>query len=407
MPVEHLLFAMPASLYSAKARAYLRTHRIPHREVPPGDPRYVNEVVPAIGRWIIPVLKTPDGTLIQDTVDVIDRLDRDLSPELSAYPATPVHRVIAHLLDLFGGEGLLRPAMHYRWNFDEANLDFLANDFSAALVLDPDPEAKRAAFDFASSRMRRVTTRFGVTPETIPDVERSFLRFLDLFDAHLADAPYLLGGRPTIADFAFAGPLYAHLSRDPYPSMLMKRHARRVYRWTERMNAPGLDSGEYGDRGPELFPDDAVPATLCDLLAYIGEEFTADILAQVAGADAWLAANPQAAEGDLIGGRPDRRAIGTTMLRWRGHAVEVGVLPYRVHMLQRLQRAFADTAPATQNTLTALFAKSGLEPLLGARPRRRVERRENVEVWGRAQEPNLPATHASHADSSPSASGTT
>ena len=390
MTTEHTLYTMSASLYSAKARAYLRTHRIPHQEVPPGDPRYIDEVIPQIGRWIIPVLQTPEGTLIQDTVDIIDHLDRQVSPGLSAYPATPVHRVLAHLLELFGGEGLLRPAMHYRWNFDEANAEFLSHDFSAALVLDPDPQAKRAAFELASSRMRKVTIRFGVTPGTVPDVERSYLRFLELFDAHLAESPYLLGGRPTIADFAFAGPLYAHLSRDPYPSTIMKLHARRVYRWTERMNAPGLDSGEYGDRGPELFPDDDVPETLYRLLAYIGEELTPDVLAQVAGAERWLQENPQTAEGDLIGGRPDRRAIGTTQLQWRGHTVEIGVLPYRIYMLQRLQHAFSNTTPAAQATLTDLFAKANLEPLLHARPRRRVERRENLEVWGQAQQPNLP-----------------
>jgi glutathione S-transferase len=392
MPQEHLLYTMPASLYSAKARAYLRTHCVPHRELPPGHKTYAEEVIPQIGRWIIPVLRTPEGALIQDTVAIIDHLDRDVAPELSAHPSTPVHRVLAHLLELFGGEGLLRPAMHYRWNFDEANLDFLRRDFSAALLLDPDPEAKQAVFDFASSRMRKVTVRFGVTPETIPDVERSYLRFLELLDAHLADSPYLLGGRPTIADFGFAGPLYAHLSRDPYPSMLMKRHGRRVHRWSERMNAPGLDSGEYGDRGPELFADDGVPPTLRELLAFIGEDFTPDILAQVAGADEWLDANPDTAEGDVVGGRPDRRAIATTTLRWRGHEMQVGVLPYRVYMLQRLQQAFADVPAGAQDALSTLFAQAGLQALLHARPRRRVERRGNLEVWGEPQEPSLPAS---------------
>jgi hypothetical protein len=38
------------------------------------------------------------------------------------------------------------------------------------------------------------------------------------------------------------GPLYAHLARDPYPSVLMKQQAQRVWRWVERMNAPVLDA---------------------------------------------------------------------------------------------------------------------------------------------------------------------
>ena len=108
----YVLYAMPASLYSGKARSYLRTHRIGYVERAPGDPRYSGEIEPVIGRWIIPVLQTPDGTIVQDTVDIIDHLDATVPPERSAYPATAVQRTVAHLLELFGGEGLLRPAMH-------------------------------------------------------------------------------------------------------------------------------------------------------------------------------------------------------------------------------------------------------------------------------------------------------
>jgi len=106
----YTLYAMPASLYSGKARSYLRKHHIDYVEIAPGDARYTDQVVPSIGRWIIPVLQTGDGTLVQDTVDIIDHLDAGVTAERSAYPSTPVHRAIAHLLELFGGEGLLRPA---------------------------------------------------------------------------------------------------------------------------------------------------------------------------------------------------------------------------------------------------------------------------------------------------------
>ncbi len=83
----YILFAMPASLYSGKARSYLRTHRIEYVERAPGDARYSGEIDPAIGRWIIPVLQTPDGTLVQDTVDIIDFLDAGSPPA-----APPIRR---------------------------------------------------------------------------------------------------------------------------------------------------------------------------------------------------------------------------------------------------------------------------------------------------------------------------
>ena len=387
----YVLYAMPASLYSGKARSYLRTHRIEYVERAPGDPRYGGEIEPVIGRWIIPVLQAPDGTIVQDTVDIIDHLDATQPAQRSAYPATAVQRTVAHLLELFGGEGLLRPAMHYRWDFDDTNVPFLAKDFSAALVVGADDATRDAVFAFASDRMRSATASFGVTEELVPDIERSYEEFLALFDAHLAGSPYLLGGRPTIADYGFVGPLYAHLARDPYPSVLMKQRAQRVWRWVERMNAPVVDASEYGDCSEELFAGDAVPDTLRALLAYIGDEYLDEAMAQVAAVDAWLADHPEVVDGEVVLGKPKRRLSGTTTFSWRGRDMTVAVVPYRMFLLKRIQDAYGAAAPAEQATIRALFAEAGLDPLLDVRPRRWVVRSDNREVWGPVQDPVLPS----------------
>lgn len=387
---RYVLYAMPGSLYSGKARSYLRSHRIDYVERVPGDPRYSDGVVAAIGRWIIPVLETPDGTLVQDTVDIIDLLDATEPPGRSALPATPVHRAVAHLLELFGGEGLLRPAMHYRWNFDDTNVAFLSRDFSASLVLGGDDATREAVFAFSSDRMRSATTAFGVSEELVPEIERSYLEFLDLFDAHLAGSPYLLGGRPTIGDHGFMGPLFAHLARDPYPSVLMKQRAQRVWRWVERMNAPTADAGEYGDHPEELFPGDGVPDTLRAMMTYIGQEFLDEAVAQVVAVDDWLAEHPEVAEGEVVLGKPTRRISGTTTFSWRGRPMTVAVVPYRLYLVKRLQDAVAGADAAGRAAVRAVFSEAGLEPLLDIRPRRWVERSDNHEVWGPLQEPHRP-----------------
>jgi glutathione S-transferase len=380
---------MPASLYSGKARSYLRTHRIPYLERAPGDPRYSGEIEPVTGRWIIPVLQDPDGTIVQDTVDIIEHLEATVDAAQSAFPATALMRTVAHLLEMFGGEGMLRPAMHYRWDFDEVNVPFLAKDFSSVLVVGADDATRDAVFAFASQRMRDATASFGVTPEAVPEIERSYEEFLDLFDAHLAGTPFLLGGRPTIADYGFMGPLYAHLARDPYPSVLMKQRAQRVWRWVERMNAPVLDASEFGDCGTELFADDAVPDTLRALLAYVGEEFTPEVTALVGAVDGWLAEHPETDDGDVVLGKPKRRLSGTTTYTWRDQPMTIAVVPYRMFMLKRIQDSYAAASEAGQASIRRLFAAAGLEPLLLLRPRRWVLRRDNREVWGPAQEPIL------------------
>ena len=397
-----VLYAMRSSLYSAKARSYLVKQRIDYVERPPGDPRFPAEVVPEIGRWIIPVLQTADGQLIQDTCDIIDYFDAAMPPERSAKPAAGVQNIVTRVLEMFGSEGLMRPALHYRWNFDALNMPFVGEDFGRGLMLqdgsstfafgpeiDPsDGAAARAEVSkFAADRMRALTLDFGVNPETIPEVERSYHEFLALLSAHLETAPYLLGGRPTLGDFGFIAPLYAHLSRDPEPSLIMKREAWPVWRWVERMNSPVADCGEYGDIPRELFTDDSIPPTIVALLAYIGREFAAEVAAHVGFIDAWLEENAEVAEGDVVGGRPHKRSLGLVTWNWRGHEIKTNAIPYRLLHLQRIQAAFAEADPAAQAAASELLGDAGLSGLLELKARRRVVRSDNREVWGVEQQP--------------------
>jgi hypothetical protein len=71
----HILYGVPHSLYTGKSRAYLRKQGFTYVERTPADPRFRAEIVPRIGRGIIPVLVTPDGEVIQDTVDILDHFE--------------------------------------------------------------------------------------------------------------------------------------------------------------------------------------------------------------------------------------------------------------------------------------------------------------------------------------------
>jgi glutathione S-transferase len=385
----YILYAAPLSLYSGKARSYLRKHGIERVERSVGDPRFGQEILPQIGRLIMPVLETPQGEIVQDTVDIIDHFETTVAPERSAYPGTATQRVVAHLLDMFGGEGMLRPAMHYRWNFDEVNMPFISDELATALAPAGDRDVREQVFAWASGALREAATAVGVTERSVPEIERSYEEFLALLNAHLETAPYLLGGRPTIGDFGFMGPLYAHLARDPQPSLIMKRRAGRVWRWVERMNSPSLDAGEYLDYPQQLFADDEIPATLRALMAYIGEEHVAEMLSQVSFMDDWFAEHEESVEGEVFAYDVAKRFLGMATFEWRGQEMSVGVGPYRMLMLQRLQDAFAACSEHERHAVRGLFRSVGLEPLLDARPRRRVARAGNREVWGALQEASL------------------
>lgn len=408
-----VLYAMRSSLYSSKARSYLLKQGIDYTETPPGDPSYTEEVVPEIGRWIIPVFKTADGQLIQDTEDIIDHLDAQVPAERSADPSDGVLTVLSRVMSMFGSEGLMRPALHFRWNFDGENMPFVLEDFGRGLVLPggtnafdttsfdigdeaaaSESEARAQIAEFAGNRMRDLTVEFGVNPETIPEIERSYAEFLALLSAHFEVAPYLLGGRPTRGDFAFMGPLYAHLSRDPYPSAIMKRDAWPVWSWVERMLVPIAGTGQYGAVPTSLFAGDKLPSTLHDLLAYMGREFADEVVAHVKFIDDYLAENPETAEDEVLAGKATRRSLGKVTWNWHGHEITTHAIPYRILHLQKIQAAFEALDSQAQSDTREILREAGLDVLLDAKARRRVKRSNNVEVWGEAQEPHIPTATA-------------
>ena len=177
----------------------------------------------AVGRWIIPCMETPDGTIIQDGADIIDHFERGPGQSLREVQRIPDLAAVARgrsVFELFGGEGLLRPAMHYRWNFDEREpgvLDLGVRTPDRPAGTEQPRRPNRASSTAAAGCARRQRS-FGVTPESQPLIETAFHEWLDLFEAHLVDHPYLLGNRPTIGDYGLIAAMWAHLYRDPAPT---------------------------------------------------------------------------------------------------------------------------------------------------------------------------------------------
>lgn len=383
--MTYTLYGMAGSLYTARARSYMRVNAVPFTEIKAGSEEFNSTVVPAIGRWIIPVIKTQDGMLIQDGADIIDHLDAAGFSKQPIYPDDPQMLAIAHLFELFGSHGLLRPAMHYRWNFDDQNLGFLRETFRDVLPSGLPAEAEEAAFLHASGRMRQAAQLFGVTGETYALVEQSHAQFLDLLDQHLRSVPFVLGGHPTIADYGLIGAMYAHLGRDPAPLHLMQTKAPSVFRWVERMNmAETFIDARAANCGNELFQSDQLPETLTAIMRFIAEDYLVEIAAHVEHTNDWLAQNPEIGVGTPANSKSLKSGIGLAPFNWRGAEIKTIVIPYRLFLLHRLQDAVERQSQADQSQITTLFAEHGLGDLLSMRTTRRVEREDNQEVWGEA-----------------------
>lgn len=381
---RYKFFSWSLSLYSGKARAYLIKQHIDFDDLSPASQYYENTIRPAIGRWIIPVMQTPDGEIVQDGTDIIDWFEDRGMARLPAYPDTPRQLVTSLIMELFGGEGMLRPAMHYRWNFDEDNLAFIAQQFGLFSMPHVPPAERHDMAVHAMGRMRKAALMFGVNETTAPHIEAAYMEMLAEFEAHFAAHPYLLGGAPSIGDYGLFASLFAHLGRDPHPIRLMQNHAPALFRWTERMRNPSADMVEFIDYPQQRLADDAVPDTVQTLLRRVASDYLPEVKAMVAYTNDWLAAHEPPADG-IVGddgsGGAHNRSIGYCTFRWRGVDVSAAVFPYRIFMLQRMQDAYDRCDDAEKAAVDALLADTGLSDIMTARCTRRVERQENKEVW--------------------------
>ena len=374
MAGQHILYAMPHSLYSGRARSYLIKNRIPFAERSTGHESFKAEVLPKSELPTIPTLVTPDGDVIRDGAAIIEHFEA--ANGRPCRPLGPRQQVISALFDVIGTDGLLRPAMHYRWNFPEDNLEFVRHHFLHSQRDVPQREEKTEAM---MNRMRHAAMIFGVTERSQKIVEDLYLQYLDALNTHFNCFPYLLGWRPCIGDFGLLGPMHAHLGRDPYPARLMQRRAPAVYRWVERMNREDQDAPEFFDAASDFVAEDEVPETLVQVLKILAEDFVPETRAAAALINSWLNERQPAAGSRAVGRLAE--ALGTADFNVRGEQITALAQPHRFYLLQRVHDAFADFSQEKRDQVRSLLEACGMEQVLTTTLVRRMARCNNLEVW--------------------------
>ncbi|WP_439134031.1 glutathione S-transferase family protein [Pseudomaricurvus sp.] len=357
---QHQLIGAEVSLYTGKLRCYLKYKNIPFEEVIASKEVFRDVILPRTGVSYIPIMITEDDVALQDTTEIIDFFEQRY-PEHSIYPAGACQKLIALLLETYGDEWLVIPAMHYRWSFEE-NREFAMAEFGRTSAPNASAEEQQAIGQANSKPFAGALPRLGVTAENIPAIEKSYLAMLSDLDAHFQQHPFLLGNKPCIGDFGLIGPLYAHLYRDPYSGRLMEERAPHVAAWVKRMIDPEPQTGEF-------LPDDQVPETLLPILARMFAEqgpVLQETLSQVAN---WATSHDD---------KSLPRAIGEIAFAIEGVEATRLTFPYMQWMWQRCVDAYQQLNAAEQSQ-TAEFLNNvpGAVSLLSTPIEHRVVRKNN------------------------------
>lgn len=364
------LYGAPCSLYTAKVRSALRKQRVAFRECFASHPDYRERIQPAARNHRVPVVEFPDGAIVQDSAEILDHMaGRGL---LGVAPSGAL-RVVELFIEAYADRAMLRPAMHYRWNFRAENEAFIIGEF-ARLVARGDTARGLETGRMLAGRMAAYLPPLGITESSIPAIEAQYLALLDRLDRHFATAPYLLGGSPSRADYGLMGPLHAHLGRDPFPAALMQSKAALVYRWTERMNAGEDTSPEFPDTAPGFAASDTLRAVLDLMAGEFGPELR-ETLKLFAG---WAAEHADLAAGSPVSPKgADQPSFGPIRFEIQGTTIEVMSAGHSLWMLQRAQDAFAALTEAEKTEARDLLSAGGVAALLDEKMPRRLSRQGN------------------------------
>jgi len=318
------VYGSRVSYYTGKLEAYLRYREIPYtlHGMPYDKAKMLKEKVGAVQ---MPIVDREDGRWMSDTTPILFELEKDY-PGTPILPDDPVLAFLARLIEDYGDEWLWRSAMHYRWSFPygrELISNILVDELSTPVPL-PRFVVRRM---IRRRQIRFFTTRDGVNAKTRSHVEQGYRNALQAMSCALETRPFLLGDRPSLADFGMMAPMFRHFSQDPEPAEIMRTEAPLVYDWVARMwrAAPHL-TGHFMPK-----PDTSLEPLL--------REICETHLVQ-------LAANAEAYA---------RSATSFEMMAQGCAYTGLPVSRYRVYCLEELRGAFATLSPEDQVNVQAIL----------------------------------------------------
>ncbi len=328
----------PGSPYTRKMLALLRYRRIPYRLLISNADQTNDLPEPKVALLPTFYFADPTGEMeaVVDSTPIIRRLE-DEYPGRSVIPEDPVLGFLDYLFEDYGDEWLTKAMFHYRWYYQD--------DIERAGEILPRWRNLQAADSEIAPMSKFISERqisrlyvVGSNDTTAPVIEQSYKRFLDLFRAHMVNGPFILGGRPGAADFAWYGQLTQLTQFDPTPMAETLTRAPQVYAWVSVVDdLSGLDPQKT-----PWFDRDEIPESLTGLLTEIGRTYVPALLANAAAVDSGA---PQV-ETEIDGES------------WRQEP-----FPYQAKCLQWVRQRYAQLESDDRDVVDGLLGGTGGEAL--------------------------------------------
>ena len=327
------------SPYTRKMLSVLRYRHLPYSvywgngNIPKGYPE------PKVR--LLPTFFFPDGddgalVPVTDSTPIIRRLEKEYQGR-SVIPTDPVLRFLNELIEDYADEWLTKAMFHFRWAHE-------ADWKNAAPLLvywGMNTAPKEMADEFAANFAKRQIDRLyvvGSNEVTAETIESSYKRLIEILDTLISRKGFVLGARPSSADFALYGQLTQLTVVEPTSAAITREVSQRVRAWVDLME----DLSGVNPTDDDWFTAEEASDALAPLIAEIGRTYAP---AMVANAKAVMAGD--ATFDTEIDGRP-----------WTQPTFK-----YQAKCLQWLREDHAAMSDNERGAVDAMLAGSGCEKL--------------------------------------------
>lgn len=331
-----------ASPYSHKVMTYMNYKGIPYKRMTTDAGALSGKITELVGQSIIPVFLTPDDQVMQDSTPILEHFEATFENK----PAIPDDARLAMLMwmfEEFADEYMPRIAMHTRWGNNQ-NISAASHKIARDLTFGNPALTTQQLAPMIANRQAGFNKHLGLEGDKIKaHMDQQILDLLTILEEHFLHYQFLLGFKPSLADFSLYGPLKAHLYDDPQSNEILECNAPRTVRWLRTIMDFGDTRGYAGQTefGDWINLDDGVPRSLEKLLGFIARTYI------------------PFAKACAIAGK-DRNKTFTTNVD--GVETSFSVHQYRVWSFEQLQLKFLNLQDGDKQFIETLFNNTHIEP---------------------------------------------
>ena len=264
------------SPYTRKMLGVLRYRRIPYSvfwgtgNIPEGYPE------PKVR--LLPTFFFPDGedgalVPVTDSTPIIRRLEAEHEGR-SVIPQDPLLKFLNALIEDYADEWLTKAMFHFRW----AHEADWKNAGPLLVYWGMNTAPKEMADEFAANFTKRQIDRLyvvGSNEITAETIESSYERLVGILDTLLQKRGFVLGGRPSSADFAIYGQMTQLAIVEPTSAAITNKTSQRVRAWIDIME----DMSGLKPTDDDWFSAEEARTALGPLLAEIGRTYAPAMIA--------------------------------------------------------------------------------------------------------------------------------